>query len=170
MTLSARVVFHGPAGRRELAIDELYTSDGIYNKKVKGEILTEVRLPPRASGHRGAYGKLRTRGSIDFPLLGIAVRLDLDPAGSVADADVAAVALQARPVRVKRCAETLRGTRPSTPSFAEAVERCGALAQKQCTPLANIPGDHEYRHAMVPVYVRRTLQAAAEGTGPVHHL
>jgi hypothetical protein len=34
----------------------------------------------------------------------------------------------------------------------------------------NVPGDAEYRREMVPVYVRRTLRAAARGAGPVHHV
>lgn len=172
MTLGARLVFHGAAGRRELAIDELWQADGIYNKTVKGEILAEIRVPPQAPGHRGAYGKLRDRGSIDFPLLGLAVRLDLGGDGAVEDADLCAVALQARPVRVRKVAELLRGTVPGAAGggFDEAVEACARQAEKQCKPLPNVPGDHEYRHAMVPVYARRTLQAAARGTGPVHHL
>ncbi len=170
MTLGASAIFAGPGGRRALRLDELYDSDGIYNKKVRGEILVEVRIPRQASGHRGAYGKLRDRGSIDFPLLGIAVRLDLDPQGAVADADLCAVALQARPVRVKKAAEVLRGSRPGTAGFLRALEGVAELAHRQCHPLPNVPGDHEYRQAMIPVYVRRTLLAAAEGRGPVHHL
>jgi hypothetical protein len=34
----------------------------------------------------------------------------------------------------------------------------------------NVPGVAEYRREMVPVYVRRTLRAAARGAGPVHHV
>ena len=170
MSLGARLAFHGPAGRRELGIDELWQADGIYNKTVSGEILAEIRVPPTAAGHRGAYGKLRDRGSIDFPLLGIAARLDLDPTGAVADADLCAVALQARPVRVRKLAQLLCGTTPGTPAFDEAVEAAARQAEKQCHPLPNVPGDHEYRHAMVPVLARRTLHAAARGEGPVHPL
>jgi 4-hydroxybenzoyl-CoA reductase subunit beta len=167
MTLGAELVFRGPSGRRVLPIDELWLADGIYNKRVSGEILTEVRVPLQASGHRGAYGKLRERGSIDFPLLGLAVRLDLSPDGSIADADAVAVALQARPVRVKRMAEALRGTRPGTRAFDQGLETAAQLAHRQCRPLENVPGDAEYRHEMVPVFLRRTLRAAAAGEGPV---
>jgi 4-hydroxybenzoyl-CoA reductase subunit beta len=171
MTLGAELVFHGPDGRRVLPIDELYRADGIYNKHVRGEILSEVRLPAPHPGHRGAYGKLRERGSIDFPLLGVAVRLDLEAAGrgpgAVLDVDVCAVALQARPARIQGAAECLRGTLPGTPAFAAAVQALAEKAEKQCHPIENVPGDAEYRQAMVPVYVRRTLLAAAEGTGPV---
>ncbi len=167
MTLGARCVFAGPEGRRELPVDELYTSDGIHNKAVRGEILVEVRVPPTAAGHHGAYGKLRERGSIDFPLLGVAVRLDLERSGAVADADVCTVALQARPLRVKKIAATLRGTRPGEESFSLAVEEAAELARRQCHPLSNVPGDADHRHRMVPVYVRRTLLAASRGAGPV---
>jgi len=170
MSLDGVLVFHGPRGRRELAIDALYSSDGIYNKNVRGEILVEVRVPRVPSGHRGAYGKLRERGSIDFPLLGVAARVDLDESGAVGAAALCAVALQARPLRLAKAAQVLVGTRPGTDGFRSALGEAGALAEKQCRPLANIPGDAEYRHAMVPVYVRRTLQAAVDGTGPVHHV
>src|SRR4029434_7909838 len=57
MSLDAELVFHGPQGRRTLPIDALYTTDGIYNKVVHGEILVAARVPPVPAGHRGAYGK-----------------------------------------------------------------------------------------------------------------
>ena len=171
MTLGAQLVFASSAGTRDLAIEDLWHPDGIWNKRVgTDELLTEVRIPAQAEDHRGAYGKLRERGSIDFPLLGVAARLDLDTKGAVADADLVCVALQARPVRVKKTAEILAGTQPGGRAFDDAVERCAQAAFKQCRPLANIPGDEAYRHRMVPVYVRRTLQAAARREGPVHHL
>jgi 4-hydroxybenzoyl-CoA reductase subunit beta len=170
MSLDGVCVFHGPRGRREIPIDALYTSDGIHNKNVRGEILVEVRVPPVPGGHRGAYGKLRERGSIDFPLLGVAARVDLDGSGAVGAAALCAVALQARPLRLAKAAQALVGTRPGTDGFRSALGEAGALAEKQCRPLENIPGDPEYRHAMVPVYVRRTVQAAVDRSGPVHHI
>jgi 4-hydroxybenzoyl-CoA reductase subunit beta len=171
MTLSALLVIEGPDGRRTVPIDEFFVADGICNKKLDvGEILVEVRVPPTARGHRGAYGKLRDRGSIDFPLLGVAVRLDLDDAGAVHDADVVLTALQARPLRIQRTREILRGSRPGQDGFGEAIAAVAERAHRQCHPLANIPGDADYRREMVPVYVRRTLAAAAARSGPVHHL
>jgi 4-hydroxybenzoyl-CoA reductase subunit beta len=182
MSLDAELVFSGSAAassgaaargsvaRRRLTIDELYTSDGIHNKRVRGEILVEVRVPPVPRGHHGAYGKLRERGSIDFPLLGLAARLDLAPGGEVAAAALCAVALQARPLRLEKAIRPLLGTRPGTAGFRSALEEACELARKQCHPLDNIPGDPDYRREMVPVYVRRTLTAALEGSGPVHHL
>jgi 4-hydroxybenzoyl-CoA reductase subunit beta len=169
MTLGASLEIEGPTGRRSVAIDDFWSADGIRNKKIgHGEILVRIRVPAPPPGHRGAYGKLRDRGSIDFPLLGVAVRLDVDSAERVEHAEVVVTALAAQPKRISKVLETLRGLPASGEAFARGCEAVAAAARKQCHPLANIPGDHEYRREMVPVYVRRTLRAAAERAGPVH--
>lgn len=169
MTLGATLVLEGPDGRRTLAVDDFWKADGIFNKELApAEILTEVRLPRIGERHFGAYGKLRDRGSIDFPLLGCAVRLDLDTDDAVEAVDIVLVALAARPVRLKKAPDLLVGLHPGTPEFDEALEAVARQARKQCHPLANIPGDPDYRREMVPVYVRRTVRAALEDQGPVH--
>ncbi len=171
MSLDATLVFEGPRGPREVRIEDLWRADGIRNKElVAGEVLVRILVPRQAAGHRGAYGKLRDRGSIDFPLFGCAVRLDLATDESVLDAAVAAVALVARPIFVKRADELLRGVRIGTAEFDAAVEAVAQEAYRQCKPMPNVPGDADYRREMVPVYVRRTLHAAARGEGPVHHV
>ncbi len=161
MTLGAELVFRSATGERTLKVDQLFGGDGIYNKKVgPKELLTEIRVPRQASGHRGAYGKLRERGSFDFPQLGVAVRLDVN-GNAVTDADVVLVALQARPLRIKGAADVLRGAVIGEASFENAARTIADRAGAHCHPMPNIPGDSDYRHAMVPVYVRRTLLAAA---------
>jgi 4-hydroxybenzoyl-CoA reductase subunit beta len=160
MTLGGELTFQSKRGERQVPIGELWKSDGIFNKRsTLDELLVRIRVPAQRAGHRGAYGKLRERGSFDFPQLGIAARVDLE-AGKVVDADVALVALQARPLHVKDVAEALRGSEPGTPSFTDAVALVAERARAQCHPMPNIPGDSDYRQAMVPVYVRRTLLAA----------
>jgi 4-hydroxybenzoyl-CoA reductase subunit beta len=171
MTLGASLSIVGPQGRREVPIDEFWLADGIYNKKLaRDEILVDVRIPRMPDGHHGAYGKLRERGSIDFPLLGVAVRLDADSGGHIGHADVVLTALQARPIRIRSAVGLLAGTVIGAPSFADAVRATARAAHAQCHPLPNIPGDHDYRREMIPVYVARTLEAAAEKRGPVHHI
>ena len=171
MSVGAELEFSSPRGTRRLPIDDLWKADGIWNKDAeRDELLVAIQIPAQADGHRGAYGKLRERGSIDFPLFGCAVRLDLDDQRAVVDADLTAVALVARPLRVKGVAELLAGTRAGTEAFASACDEVAALAHRQCKPMENVPGDALWRREMVPVYVRRTLLAASEGEGPVHHV
>jgi 4-hydroxybenzoyl-CoA reductase subunit beta len=171
MTLGASVVLEGPQGSRTLPVDALLGSDGARPHRIApGEVLALVRIPSVPAGHRGAYGKLRERGAIDFPLLGVAARLDVGEAGVIEHADLVLTALAARPRRVGSVAGLLRGRLATGPGFEAAVEAVAEAAARQCRALPNVPGDHEWRSEMVPVYVRRTLRAAAQGQGPVHHV
>jgi len=171
MTLGASLEIAGQRGRRQVPIEQFWTSDGVrHHRLADGEILVAVRIPKTPAGHRGAYGKLRDRGAIDYPLLGVAVRLDLGRDGTVERSDVVVTALAAAPRRVTSAEALLRGTRTGTPAFAGQVDAVADAAFRQCHPLENIAGDAGWRREMVRVYVRRTLEAAAAGSGPVHHL
>jgi 4-hydroxybenzoyl-CoA reductase subunit beta len=169
VSLDAVLEIEGAAGRRRVPIEELFGSDGAASRLAPGEVLVSVRVPPTPPGHRGAYGKLRERGSIDFPLIGVAVRLDLDAGGRVERGDLVVTALAARPKRVARAA-ALVGTRPGSPEFHDAVRDVAGAAHRQCSTLANVPGDPVWRREMVPVYVTRTFHAAGDGGGPIHHV
>ncbi|MCB9915915.1 MAG: FAD binding domain-containing protein [Planctomycetes bacterium] len=169
MTLDATLGFQGPDGRREVAIADLWRADGAANKDVApGELLVDVRLPAARLGRAGAYGKLRDRASIDFPLLGVAARVDVE-AGRLTDAALCVTALAARPLALD-VAPLLVGAPTSGAELDAALAAAAALAHKRCRPLANIPGDDDWRREMVPVFVRRTLRAALDGAGPVHGL
>ena len=75
MALGAQVTLVGPEGSRRIPVRELYRPDGIeFLTKKPEEILTTIHLPP-AGDLRATYLKLRRRGSIDFPILGVAVAL-----------------------------------------------------------------------------------------------
>ncbi len=170
MTLGATLELERTGAQRAVAIEDFWVSDGLANRRMlPGEILVSIRIPPTPSGHHGAYGKLRERGSIDFPLLGVAVRLDLDASGLLERAELVLTALAARPRRLSEVASLL-GIRPGTAEFDRAVEEVAEMASRRCRTLSNLSGDTAWRQAMIPVYVRRTLHAAIAGSGPVHHL
>ncbi|MDF1799501.1 MAG: FAD binding domain-containing protein [Planctomycetota bacterium] len=145
---------------RPVPVDALFKADGAYNKKVGlQELLTEIRIPALPAGHRGSYQKLRLRGSIDFPQLGIAARLDLDEAGVIVHADVVAIVVAARPVRVKKAPDQLVGQTPGTPGFEAALAELCDLATRSVKALPNIPGDTEWRQRMVPVLIEDAIRA-----------
>ena len=171
MTLQASLCFERLNEKRDLPIRDLWSPDGIWNKRCdQDELLTSIRVPAQEEGHRGAYGKLRTRESIDFPLLGIAARLTLSEDDTISSAELCGVALAARPSLVRGVSEALTGTRPGTDEFNSGLESAAQLAYKQLRPVDNVPGSAWYRREMVPVLAKRTLQAAARGEGPVHPL
>ena len=42
-----------------------------------------------------------------------------------------------------------------------AIDAVAEAAYRQCHPLINVPYDEDYRHEMVPVFVRRAVREAA---------
>jgi 4-hydroxybenzoyl-CoA reductase subunit beta len=105
-------------------------------------------------GRSSTYEKLRLRGSIDFPLLSVAVSVARD-GERIASAKIVVSALAAKP-RVVRAAEQATGQVPDD----ELLDRLARGAYKECVPLANVTGEVAYRRDMVPVLVRRALVRA----------
>jgi CO/xanthine dehydrogenase FAD-binding subunit len=103
---------------------------------------------------RQAYAKLRQRKSIDFPLLTIAIAADLEGDGTVRSIEGVVTALGARRRVLSGWGEVAVGRRLDD----DVVEELAQRAHKQCHPLQNMIVDHEWRRAMVPVYVRRVLE------------
>ena len=102
LCLGAELEIAGPSGTRRVPLDEFYVNDGIVRLHLEpNEIVTRVYLPQSYAGWRGSYQKLRVRGSIDYPLAGVAVALKLR-SGLVEDARVAITAGIRAPV-AERC-------------------------------------------------------------------
>ena len=155
IALDATLEVVGPTGVRSVPAREFWVADGVANTALAaGEIVTALVVPVR-DGRRSAYEKLRRRGAIDFPLLSVAVRADVDD-GVVSALEVVVSALAARPRRVAAVAGLAVGR--SVPELS--VEAIGAAARKECVPLPNVDADTEWRRDMVPVLVGRALRGA----------
>jgi len=152
----AEVEIAGPAGARRVPCDEFFVGDGIHNNILKGdELVTRVFLPDSARGQRAAYGKLRPRAAIDFPMLSVAVVARGD-ARRIESLRIVVSALGAKPRLLGGLDALVKGHAADESTFAAVA----SAAAKQCRPLINVPYDDEWRHAMVPVMVTRTLREA----------
>ena len=67
-----------------------------YRNLRPDELLTRVFLPASSADYRGVYRKLRVRGSIDYPLAGVAVVMKRSN-GHIADARLAITAVNPAP-------------------------------------------------------------------------
>lgn len=157
LCLDAEVEIRNAQGPRTLALDDFYVADGVHNTVLApSDLLTRVRVPKPAAGIRRleGYAKLRHRQSIDYPLLSVGARIDVDPAGLITAARLVVSALAARPKAVPVAFAHGR-------SFDDAlIDEMAQTAFKKCTPLTNIADDPRWRKDMVPVFVRRALCAA----------
>ncbi len=110
-------------------------------------------LPPPTL--RTNFQKLRERKSVDFPLLNLALAVDLDEDGeTVRSMELVVAGLGARPRRVGQL-DRLAVGESLTP---ELIEEIGQQAYRQCAPLDNLIVEIEWRRAMLPVYIRRAFQ------------
>jgi 4-hydroxybenzoyl-CoA reductase subunit beta len=155
IALGATIVVVGPKGTRKIPASEFWIADGIRNTALEdGELVLSLRVP-RVLGRVSAYEKLRRRSAIDFPLLSIAVRLDVDR-DRVTDLDVVVSALAARPRRVAKARALALGK----PLAEVPIEAIGEIARIECNPLPNVDEDTAWRKQMVAVLVRRALGRA----------
>ncbi|HEX8799206.1 MAG TPA: FAD binding domain-containing protein, partial [Terriglobales bacterium] len=157
LCLGAEVEIAGMNGVRRVPIADFYVNDGIVRLQLSpDEIVTRVHLPPHSRGWRGSYQKLRVRGSIDYPLAGVAVALKLGQ-GRVEDARMAITAVNPAPHLVKDVDRTVLGMEVD----AELAEQIGELAGRTAKPLTTSALTPEYRREIVRVFARRAVIEAA---------
>src|SRR5271165_6010758 len=157
LCLGAEIEIAGPGGLRCTPLSEFYVNDGIARLHLAAdEIVTRVQLPESSAGWRGSYQKLRVRGSIDYPLAGVAVALRMR-SGRVEDARVAITAVNPAPFLVEHADAHLVGAAP----IEELAEQIGELAARTAKPLTSSALTPEYRREMVRVFAKRAVLACA---------
>jgi len=158
LCLNAEIEIVSAKGARRIPLAEFYTGLGdTYRKLQPDELVTRVLLPASSAGYRGVYRKLRVRGSIDYPLAGVAVAMKRSN-GQIADARIGITAVNPLPLLVKDASALLAG-KAVDEALAEAV---GDLAAKVSKPLTTSALTPEYRREMIRVFTKRAVLAAAQ--------
>jgi 4-hydroxybenzoyl-CoA reductase subunit beta len=137
-------------------LQTLYNDDGAKHLALqRGEIVAAVHLPP-AKGRSG-YAKLRARGSIDFPLAGVAMSLSLSN-NLIRELRVALTGTNSRPLLVEGT-EALVGAEAGEASAAALAK----LVQKQAGPMRTTLTAADYRRQGAMVLARRLLARLTTG-------
>jgi 4-hydroxybenzoyl-CoA reductase subunit beta len=153
LCLGAEVEIASANESRRVPLSEFYVNDGIVHLHLEpNELVSRIMLPATSRGWRGSYQKLRVRGSIDYPLAGVAVALKLDR-GRVEDARMAITAVNPAPHLIKDVDARLVGAEVGL----ELAESIGELAARTAKPLTTSALTPEYRREMVKVFAKRAL-------------
>lgn len=159
IALDGVVNLTGPDGERELPVSVLYRDDGMdYMAKQPSEVITSIRLSADPAT-RTAYVKLRRRGSIDFPIAGAAVAVQLD-GDTVVRCRIVLSAVASHPLEATAAEEFLKGKRLN----ADTIHETADIAAKPAKPLDNADLSHFWRKRMVRVVVERALEQATTRT------
>jgi 4-hydroxybenzoyl-CoA reductase subunit beta len=154
VALGAEVTLVSTRGTRRLPAAALYRNDGIeYLAKSPDELLVSYHLPA-ANGWRATYRKLRRRDSFDFPVLGVAARIDVANDGTVKAARIVLGAVASYPQEVPAAADAIVGTRLDDSAIGAAAD----AAYRPAKPMDNTDLTLSWRKEMVRVYVQRALQ------------
>jgi 4-hydroxybenzoyl-CoA reductase subunit beta len=158
LCLSAEIEIASASATRRIPLRDFYTGEGDdYRRLQPGELLTKIILPRSTAGYRGTYRKLRVRGSIDYPLAGVAVVLKRSN-GDIEDIRIALTAVNPAPVLVEGLAALMNRGQID----ANAVDHAGELAVRAAKPLTTSALTPEYRREMIRVFTKRTILALIE--------
>jgi len=153
LCLDAQIEIASASSTRRIPLRDFYTGEGdAYRNLQPEELVTRVFLPRASAGYRGAYRKLRVRGSIDYPLAGVAVALKKTN-GHIEDLRIGLTAVNPAPilVNVGRLKEEVFGK--------ELAEAAGELAARTAKPLTTSALTPEYRREMIRVFTAKTVLA-----------
>ncbi len=158
IALGARVRLVGTSGERVIPVEALYKNDGInYLGKAYDEILVEINLP-KPDQIKMAYQKLRRRGSVDFPILGVAAALRFSEDRICTEAKIVLNAVTSSPIRAT-ASENLLVNNELTD---ELIREAASMAGRPAKPLDNTDMSLSYRKKMVPVFVYRVLHEVSQ--------
>ena len=159
IALDGVVTLAGPDGDRELPVSALYRDDGIdYMAKQPSEVVTSLKLSADRN-LRTSYVKLRRRGSIDFPIAGAAVAMQLD-GDEVVHCRIVLSAVASHPLEATAAEAFLKGK----PLNEDTIRETAEIAAKPAKPLDNADLSHFWRKRMVRVVVEQSLAQAATRT------
>ena len=147
----ARVELVSPGGSRTIALHELYQANGAAHLLLApGELVTSVTLR-KLEHYRSSYRKVRVRGGIDFPLVGVAMAVR-GSAHCLEDVRVALTGTNPQPVALEGTAE-LAGKELD----ATALKVLEKLVRSQTKPMRSTFTPGPYRGRVVVNVVRRMI-------------
>lgn len=151
-SLRADVEIAGPAGRKTIPVENLYT--GYYQTILeRGELVSAVRLPVQA-GWRSVYRKTTVRTYDDWPALGVAASARLDD-DIVTDVRLVVSAATEKVTRIAGVEAMLIGAALDE----KLAARAGTYAAETVETLDDVQGTAAYKKLLVEVEVRRALLA-----------
>jgi carbon-monoxide dehydrogenase medium subunit len=152
MALDAEIHLKGPGGWRVVKagdfFEDLFTVD-----MAADEIIVSIQFAPVRAA---AYAKLHQRAS-HYAIVGVAVALDMVN-GKIASARVGLTGAASSARRLTAVEQALAGHAPSSSEAESAVQAAG---QNLADLNADIHASADYRRAMIPVFARRAMLAAA---------
>ena len=152
----AEVELLSSTGIRRIPLAEMYQNDGMNHLTLApDELVSAVHLPRTLNGTPSRYEKVRIRGSIDFPLAGVAVRLKMN-CGKVEDISIALTGVNPFPQIIKGTDEYIGKALND-----EGLDILRDSVRKQAKPMKTTTVAPWYRRRVIGALARRLIKELA---------
>lgn len=156
----ATVTLRSRATSRTVPLQE-FLVDRRATTRASDELLTGLWLGDPGEGSGDVYLKVGRRGAMEVAIVGLAMRLSFDAAGSVIEARVALAAVGPRPARSTGAEDALVGG----PLAPDRLVAAAAAVLLDITPVDDLRGTADYRRRVVPGLLRRAAGICAQRAG-----
>jgi carbon-monoxide dehydrogenase medium subunit len=146
----------GPEGVRRVRADAFFTGRRATDR-LPEELLTGIVLPDRPASTGEVYLKVGRRSAMEVAVVGLAVRLTMDPAGTVERARVAACSVAPIPLRAVAAESILQGSSLEDEAIAEA----GKALVTASSPIDDARASAAYRRRVLPRLLAKGIRIAA---------
>jgi 4-hydroxybenzoyl-CoA reductase subunit beta len=161
IALGAELEWLSSRGTRRVALAEGYRDDGAAHlTNERDEVLVRVHVPAPACGSVSGYRKARVRGSMDFPLAGVAIALRMAD-GVLAELRVALSGTNSHPLWLQGT-DALLGKAVDDACLAGLSK----LVQKQVSPMRTTVTPSNYRRLVAAVHAQRLLRELSTALPP----
>jgi 4-hydroxybenzoyl-CoA reductase subunit beta len=152
----------GREGVRTLALRDFFCTDGLAHIRLEpGEIVVAVEIPRPAGNTLVGYRKWAVRKCFDFPLVSVALRLELGEDSNALDGGMACIGVLGPKPRIVDL-----GRFAGRALSLDLADELGQWIWKRSRPLPNVPYDDTYRRRRLGVEVKRLAIEMFEGLEP----
>lgn len=164
LALGALVRIVSTSGVRTLPLESFFVDDGVHNTVLQpGELITEVVIPALLTGQQAVYMKYRKRGTIDYPLAGVAAVIEKN-SQNIRSLRIAVTGTGSAPFSVAGCDSLIKDQTISS----GLIDSLSDMAWKQTRIVSRMEVTPSYRRNLVRVLTRDALNyiTGLEKTNP----
>ena len=110
------------------------------------ELVTGFSLDNSEGRTADVYKKVGRRGAMEVAIVGLAIRLSVDQAGTINDARIAVCSVAPVPFRAQAAEQALLGTKAN----GEETSSAAALLLEQAEPIDDVRATARYRKMVLP--------------------
>ena len=153
IALNSQIKVSGPSGERIFPLKKLYTQDGKKPLSLKkGEILKEVHIPP--SSGKTLYLKWRLRGSLEFPIVSLALNVEKGEGERIKGTKIVFSAVGPGPVETLEAEKMLKDASRED----KVIEKVSNQAVKEVSPMRTSTHSPAYKRKMARILLRQALE------------